>query len=326
MFATAIACLAAFVVGTLPEADPASSAVVLLRAPAAAQVWIDDVDYGRQRRFVFRNLPAEQRWHWTLRVQTSSGCASSYRFALQRHQMLCLAAVVRAGGLELREQELKELTEAGVVEAQITAEGIDRASLKLRRLVPYVVSGSVAAGTLLIPPNSSCQSLVVIHSASFSISGSGSAEVKLTTVCQNAEKEVPRGLKGYRLAAPDNQLQRLVRVIQRQNVGPDVAQAAVWILECNADYQMLGRLNRGQLTFGPGGMWLRSLGRVIRQYEAAKAMQICEEAGIDIRRKAIWSDREEILRGLDDERLRKWLLDKIGRSATGPTTPLNLRA
>ena len=41
--------------------------------------------------------------------------------------------------------------------------------------------------------------------------------------------------------------------------------------------------------------------------KAARAMMICSEAGINIKRKAIWRDRKRILKGLPDGELKSWL-------------------
>ena len=87
-------------------------------------------------------------------------------------------------------------------------------------------------------------------------------------------------------------------VLQRAGVSSSVSQAAVWIVTDDADYDDLGIL-RKRFAFDRF--------RAIRHYESAKAMKICDDAGIDITRKAIWQDRDEILEGLEDEDLRRWL-------------------
>jgi hypothetical protein len=46
---------------------------------------------------------------------------------------------------------------------------------------------------------------------------------------------------------------------------------------------------------------------VIKSYQAAQAMKICDEAGIDIAQKAIWKDRDYIIQVLQNEDLKKWL-------------------
>lgn len=90
-------------------------------------------------------------------------------------------------------------------------------------------------------------------------------------------------------------------VHDKAGVPYDVRQAAVWIVTDNADYGGMGILVSGFGGFGP---------RVIGEEDAARAMQICEEAGIDVTRKAIWRDRQRILNGLKAGELKTWLDQK----------------
>lgn len=93
-------------------------------------------------------------------------------------------------------------------------------------------------------------------------------------------------------------------ILEKSNVSFGVEQAAVWIVTDNADYDDLGTLVSRPIYQIFGGT------RIINEYEAARAMKICDEAGIDITRKAIWRDREEIIKGLTDKKLKYWLQEK----------------
>jgi len=93
-------------------------------------------------------------------------------------------------------------------------------------------------------------------------------------------------------------------ILDKARVPYAVRQAAVWIVTDNASYGGLGILvSRSQFQMFGGT-------RQINEYESARAMKICDEAGIDVKRKAIWRDRQRILSGLKDEKLKKWLEDK----------------
>ncbi|MCP4708975.1 MAG: hypothetical protein GY869_10145 [Planctomycetes bacterium] len=93
-------------------------------------------------------------------------------------------------------------------------------------------------------------------------------------------------------------------VLDQAQVIYAVRQAAVWIVTDNADYSDLGILvSRSQFQVFGGT-------RKINEYEAARAMKICDEAGINITGKSIWMDRKQILSGLKDGDLKKWLEEK----------------
>ena len=98
-------------------------------------------------------------------------------------------------------------------------------------------------------------------------------------------------------------------ILDKANVDYATSQAAVWIVTDNATYDDLGILVAS--SNGSDGS------RVIHEAEAARAMQICELAGINIKRKAIWGDRKIILSGLDDGELRKWLYSSSPENSVG---------
>jgi hypothetical protein len=83
-------------------------------------------------------------------------------------------------------------------------------------------------------------------------------------------------------------------VLDKAGVTYDVKQAAVWIVTDDASYSALGILVRGSA-------------RVIGAADAARAMQLHEQAGLNIASKAIWQDRKDILDDLEDGELKRWL-------------------
>jgi hypothetical protein len=89
-------------------------------------------------------------------------------------------------------------------------------------------------------------------------------------------------------------------LIDRSHVDYATRQAAVWVITDDASYDELGILVRPS-SFGFGGT------RVIGLTEAGRALQICDEAGIDITQRALWRDRARLLDGLADGELKRWL-------------------
>ncbi len=90
------------------------------------------------------------------------------------------------------------------------------------------------------------------------------------------------------------QLTKLMPVLASAGADPDTKQAAVWIVTDNADYDDLGTLVSGSWSFSPGGR-----ARAIGARETAQALQLCDQAGIDVTVKAIWDDRPKILADLE---------------------------
>lgn len=95
------------------------------------------------------------------------------------------------------------------------------------------------------------------------------------------------------------ELAKLMPALDSASVDTATRQAAVWIATDDADYSDLGILIASQFGFGGS--------RVINEQETARAMKIFEDAGLDIRRKAIWRDRQLVISGLKDADLKLWL-------------------
>lgn len=55
--------------------------------------------------------------------------------------------------------------------------------------------------------------------------------------------------------------------------------------------------------------------QAINEPEAAEAMRLCDEAGIDMKKKRIWKDREKIPAGLKAGELKNWLMVFAGRQS-----------
>jgi hypothetical protein len=99
------------------------------------------------------------------------------------------------------------------------------------------------------------------------------------------------------------EVQRLKPALARANAGFAANQAALWIVTDNATYADLGHLVTRVIS-GPGTGTQR---RSIQESDAALAMKLVDEAGIDVSRKAIWRDRPAILGGVIDPAVKSWL-------------------
>jgi len=125
-----------------------------------------------------------------------------------------------------------------------------------------------------------------------------------SAACANMRSGIPGSEDRFSVERSPHQqeLAKLMPILDASHVPDDVRQAAVWIVTDNADYDDLGILVTGFVGFGT---------RAIHESETVRAMQICDRAGIDITQKAIWGDKEQILRGLkDDDPLKTWLDQK----------------
>jgi hypothetical protein len=135
------------------------------------------------------------------------------------------------------------------------------------------------------------------------LAGDDWQQVSVSAACANRPRDIPRSADTFTVQRSPHQkeLARLMPVLDKARVDYATRQAAVWIVTDNASYSDLGILvsRRGYQSFGGT--------RTIKEAEAARAMKICDEAGIDVTRKRIWSDRQWIIQGLEDGELKDWV-------------------
>jgi hypothetical protein len=193
-----------------------------------------------------------------------------------------------------------ELLAARQIEAQAVGDNIRAVSLSVRRLVPRAMLIRVPAGSFFVPANESSQNMVTTADSRIELIDDGWKSVGVSVACANRSRHIPNSHDTFTIKrAPEQvELARLASLLNESNVEYATKQAAVWIVTDDATYGDLGTL---VLQFG---------GRVIGASQTAEAMQLCDKVGIDITRKAIWKDRDQILAGLEASTVKDWLTHK----------------
>lgn len=207
---------------------------------------------------------------------------------------------------DLEGRDIVDLLEEKKVDIETQGSGIKFVSLKVRRLVEHPITVRVPIGTFFVSRNTSSQNMVTTAETKLTITGDDWVSLTPSAACANRSRNIPGGSDSFAVQRSPNQaeLARLIPILDKAGVEYAVRQAAVWIVTDNADYGDLGSLViRSQFQFYGGS-------RTIREKETARAMKLCEEAGIDITSKAIWQNRRKILDGLEDGELKMWLEEK----------------
>lgn len=105
-----------------------------------------------------------------------------------------------------------------------------------------------------------------------------------------------------------SEIQSVIPLFEKQYHGnamhTAMFQATVWIITQNTLYDDLGDILYMKLYESIGS-------RIIFEREVVEIMKLCEDAGMDITKKAIWQDRKKIYNGLPEGPLRKWLGGKF---------------
>jgi hypothetical protein len=201
-------------------------------------------------------------------------------------------------------RDIVDLLREKKIEVQATGSGIDEVSVRIRKLVPYSLTVRIPVGSFFVSANPSAQNMVTTAESRIRLTSNEWESASPDAACANRPRDIPGRGDAFTVQRSPNQaeLARLMPVLDKARVDTETRQAAVWIVTDNADYSDLGILVASQFGFGGS--------RVINEQETARAMKTCDEAGIDITRKAIWRDRQRIISGLKDAELKAWLEQK----------------
>ncbi len=208
--------------------------------------------------------------------------------------------------------DIVDLIKQKKIKVKTCGNGIQLVNLQIKRLVDYSVTVNVPIGTYFVAHSSSSQNMVSTNAEKTVLTDNEWHGLNVDAACANRTLDVPHGDDSFTIQRSPNQqeLVKLTKTLESRDVDSEVKQAAVWIVTDDADYDGLGILvSRQHFYLGNSQSYLGGT-RVINEYEAAMGMKLCDEAGINIKQKAIWWDRKEILKGLKDEELRAWLKKK----------------
>lgn len=195
------------------------------------------------------------------------------------------------------EHDIVDLIDNKIIEAEVIGGDITYISLRLRKLVSYPVSVKVPVGSYFVAGNSSTQNMVGTGERKTRLTGDSWTSLSVPVACANRPKNIPDSSDKFTImrSPQKEELTKLMPALDKARASTMVKQAAVWIITDNADYADLGILQTGNGA------------RAIGASDAVRAMQICAEAGIDIKKKSIWSNRQTILGYLQDGLLKNWL-------------------
>ncbi len=197
-------------------------------------------------------------------------------------------------------RDIVDLINQKKIDVQSQGGGIQNVTVQIKSLMPYPVMVRIPVGTFFVSSSESAQNMVTTTESEVLLSSHASQYVSVDTACANRPRNVPGHSDQFSVQRSPNQkqLEALMPALDKAQVDYETRQAAVWIVTDDANYDDLGELVDSYNA------------RVIHETEAARAMKICAEAGIDITQKRIWADKQTILNGLHDADLKKWLKQK----------------
>ncbi len=200
--------------------------------------------------------------------------------------------------------DIVELVQQKKIEVTTSGDGIESVTVRLHRLVKVPLNVQIPVGTYFVSAQASAQNMITTQATTAQLTDDEWQGVSTPVACTNRPKDAPDSSDSFTVerAPHQEQLAKLMPVLDAAGVSYPVRQAAVWIVTDDADFSDLGELVESSNGFDGS--------RVINEPETAQAMMLCDKAGIDITRKAIWRDRETILASVTDPDVKAWLQQK----------------
>lgn len=197
---------------------------------------------------------------------------------------------------------LMNLVEAGQIEVRSAGQSIDQLQLELRSQINADVVVEIPAGTFFLARSGGVQNMVVRHTRSVYLTDNAWVSTLLEAACASIHLDVPGAEHAFRILAQPNEadIAQLMPVLDATQPPYAVEQAAIWIVSDDANYDDLGTLVGGWIT----------MSRLIHENETVRAMQLLDQAGIDLTLYRIWRDRNRLLEGVTEPTLREWLANR----------------
>ena len=230
--------------------------------------------------------------------------AALHDFLPSQHLFFFRAAGSGAADDVLADHDLFAALAAGLVEVEPRGAGADAVTLRIRRTTerPLVITSPVATWFTV----GGTSDMVARRDGWIVLEDGAWREWTLRAVARRPDREPPASGQPLEIRPP-SAIPRIAAVLYEVQAGTytvadsptlyplrtrAVEAAAVWITAGDASYAALAPLIEGA--------------RLPAQYAAAVALVFIDRAGIDVTRRQVWTDREEIFGRLRDQGLQVW--------------------
>ena len=195
-----------------------------------------------------------------------------------------------------RSGHIADLIAEGAILATPRGAGITDLDLDLENLLDELLDVEIPPGTYFVAGSGGVQNMVVRTATTIELEPNELLRTLVDVACSNLRRDIPEDDDRFTVQREQSDsMSRLMQVLDDAGAAYSVAQAATWIVSDDADYDDLG-----VLITSPGRT------RLIDEADAGTAMQLVDEAGIDITGRRIWRDRDTIADGADPS-YRAWL-------------------
>lgn len=208
-----------------------------------------------------------------------------------------------------------ELLAEGAIEVSARGAGIEAMRLELRRHAPHEIAVAIPVGTFFVT-GGDAQNMIATRASVVHLVDDLPTEANVAAACANRSRPIPHEDDTFHLELAPNvrELEALAPLLERADASTSVAQAAVWIVTDDADYDALGLLVRS-IDGGFTGT------RAIVESDAIRALKLCADAGVDIATRRAGADDSLFVSGLGVEQhgVAEWCRATLEQRGFGST-------
>jgi hypothetical protein len=200
--------------------------------------------------------------------------------------------------------DIIELLAQKLIAMEAWGNGPQLIKVRLRKLTEAPLTVRIPIGSYFAPDYASVQGMVTTSEGRLRLTSDDWRFVMVSVAAAKLSKNIPSELDSFTIERlrPQSALVELLPVLERAGANYPTRQAAIWIATDNASLNELGKL-----TIHPSYSLLEDI-PVIKETDAARALKLCQEAGLDITQKKIWKkSRQQLLDKLTDPELKKWM-------------------
>lgn len=206
-----------------------------------------------------------------------------------------------------------DLLAAGKISATAKGNGMETVIVTMQSKVAHQVKVNLPAGTYFLASNTSYPNMVARADATITLNSGAGEELYVDAASATHFRGTPYNQNSFtiqRTPTPAD-LAQLTAVLARARPSYTAAQAAIWMVTNNTNWTAMGSL---VVSWSSNPSLINT--RSISYTDAVRAMQLLDDAGFNIRTRAIWADRQLLLNNLSDGPLKLWLQAKV----SGPTS------
>ncbi len=212
-------------------------------------------------------------------------------------------AVVATPSVPHRSINLIDAYDQGLIFIQVQGIDLQRVNIKLISMTQQPLAINIPTGTQFIPrnPDTKRQGLISTKTLNIMLPGNNEAETIVEAVALDRVLSVPTEANAFSVTMGDPKWVELAQRLADAQTDAATQQAAIWIAVQDVNFEEMGILLYSDM-YGNSH-------RQIEPLQAAFALLLCADSGIDIKKRRIWRDHHILVAALAaDDMARQGIL------------------